>query len=451
MTTATGPVQEELGPFSSLRFPGFRYLWAGAIFSSVGQWLQQLSLGWVVYDLTGSGALLGTLNSMRGVTTLTLGLSSGVVIDRVDRRKLLLWIPLALLVSSSILGGLLLLDRVQVWHLFVFMAFFGLMQAFDHPLRNTVIFDVVPRSHTPNAVTLNTSSFTFTRALGPSVGGYLIAWFGAGGTFFVQAFAYLIAAATRFRIALPPKPQSSRRSLMKDFREGAAYVVRERVTRSYILIGLVAYLLLIPTFSTLSPIYAKDVFGRGPEALGFLIGAVGAGGIIGAFFMASLGKVERRGLLQLWSLLAFAMSLIAFSYTPSLWLALPALALAGFTEMIFLTTNSVLVQLSVPDELRARVSSILVLNNGILPLGALIAGFSADHLGAPMVTRLTAGIAAIIAVAVFFGSPTVRNTRLSQLIASGPHAAPVRSGMPQEGSRQGTLAAGSVVAGTEKP
>jgi predicted MFS family arabinose efflux permease len=185
-------------------------------------------------------------------------------------------------------------------------------------------------------------------------------------------------------------------------------------------------LFIIPNFNALPPIYAKDIFAGGPDTLGLLLSAIGIGGIIGGFVTASLGQLERRGLLQLASLLMLSLSLIAFAISSVLWLALVCMVLAGFFEMIFLTTNMTLLQLSIPASLRGRVTGIISLRSGLMPVGAFIAGIGADLVGPQAMTIVFGCIIAAIALTVFFASPTIRDYRLSQAMVA-PDAAPSAS------------------------
>ena len=194
-------------------------------------------------------------------------------------------------------------------------------------------------------------------------------------------------------------------------------MAKERVTRAFMLMGMLLPLLIIPIFTILPPIYAKDVFSGESDVLGILLAFVGVGGIVGGIVTASLGRVERRGLVQLTSLFLLSLSLIGFAFCTELWTALLFLALAGFFEVIFLTTNQTLLQLSIPDELRGRVTSIVNLNAALSPLGGLIAGVGSDLFGGPkIITVVLGGIAAGIAVLVLLFSPTIRNYRLSKAI-----------------------------------
>jgi MFS family permease len=180
--------------------------------------------------------------------------------------------------------------------------------------------------------------------------------------------------------------------------------------------GWVLPLFIIPNFSALPPIYAKDVFAGGPDTLGLLLSAVGVGGIAGGIVTTSLGQQERRGLVQLGALLLLSLSLIAFAISTTFWMALVFMALAGFFEMIFLTTNTTLLQLSIPDSLRGRVTGIVSLSSGLMPVGAFVAGFGADLVGPRAMTIVLGGIAGAIAVIVFFASPVIREYRLSQAL-----------------------------------
>jgi MFS family permease len=181
------------------------------------------------------------------------------------------------------------------------------------------------------------------------------------------------------------------------------------------LMGFILPLCIVPVFTILPPIYAQDVFHGGPEVLGFLLSAIGIGGIIGGIVIALLSKIERRGLLQIGALFLLSVTSIGFALCTNLWSALLLLVLAGFFEIIFLTTNQTLLQLSIPNEIRGCVTSIVNLNRVLLPLGGLIAGFGSDLLNGPKgITIILGSIGALISVAILFGSPTIRNYRISQ-------------------------------------
>lgn len=406
------------GTFAALHESNFSWFLLGTVLSNSAQWIQQVTLSWLVYELTASGTMLGSLNLVRSIATLGLAPLSGVAIDRLSGRVLLYATNGWLFTISLIFGFVLLLSPTVIWPLFIFALLGGVAQALSVPLNQTLVFTLVPRSMASSAVALVQTGWAVMRSIGPALGGFLILWFGPAGNFFVQAGAYMLVALTLLKLHLPAghvRVQNS--SALNSLREGLRYIAAERTTRAFILMGWVLPLFIIPIFWALPPIYAKDIFVGGPETLGVLLSAVGIGGIAGGFVAASLGQFERRGLIQLASLLLLSVSLIGFALSMHLWMALICFVLAGFFEMIYLTTNQTLLQLSIPDALRGRVTGIVSLNAGLFPVGALIGGIGADLVGPRMITIILSSIAAAIAIVVYFASPTIRDYRLSQAMA----------------------------------
>ena len=415
------------GTFAVLRVPSFAWFLTGTTLTNAAQWIQNVTLSWLVYDLCSSGALLGMLNLVRSIATVGLAPLAGVAIDRFSRRGLLYAASTWLFAISFVFGLVLLGNPAIVWPLFLFSFLGGIGQAVSMPLRQTVVFSVAPRSLAPSAVALVQTGWAIMRSIGPAVGGFLILWVGPAGNFFVLAGAYALVTLTIIKLQLPYEKQdiASAKS-HSSFREGWSYIVSNPTTRAFVLMSWILPLFIIPNFNALPPIYAKDIFAGGPDTLGLLLSAIGIGGIIGGFVTASLGQLERRGLLQLASLLMLSLSLIAFAISSVLWLALVCMVLAGFFEMIFLTTNMTLLQLSIPASLRGRVTGIISLRSGLMPVGAFIAGIGADLVGPQAMTIVFGGIIAAIALTVFFASPTIRDYRLSQAMVA-PDAAPSAS------------------------
>ncbi len=400
-----------------LQIPSFTWFLTGSTLTNVAQWVQRVTLNWLVYDLTSSGVMLGTLNLVSSIATVGLAPLAGVVIDRFSRRKLL-YVTNAWLLAISFGFGLALLGNSSlIWPLFLFSFLGGVGQALSMPLSQTVVFSVAPRSLAPNAVALVQTGWALMRSIGPAVGGFLILWFGPAGNFFAQAAAYALVLWTVFKLRMPyEKVETKNTESHGSFREGWNYVISHPTTLSLLLMSWVLPLFIIPNFNALPPIYAKDVFNGGPDTLGLLLGAIGVGGVVGGLVINSLGKSEQRGELQLGALLLLSLSLIAFAFSTKLWMGMICLALAGFFEMIYLTTNMTLLQLSIPAALRGRVMGIVSLRYGLTPVGAFIAGLGADLIGPSMTTIILSGIAGAIAVTVFFTSSTVREYGLSQAL-----------------------------------
>ncbi len=409
--------------FTALHIRNFRWLLLGTTISNAGMWIQQVTLNWLVYDITGSGTMLGTLNVVTSASSLGLAPMAGVLIDRVSRRMLMLSVNTWYMVITGVLGVVLLLGYNQIWQIFVFAFLGGLAQAIDMALRQVVVFNLVPRERTPNAVALIQTGWSLMRSLGPAIGGFFILWYGAGGNFLIMSGTYALITITITRLNFPARHSDGLRSNpLQNIREGFRFVINEPVIRIFMVMGWALPLFIIPIYVALPPIYAKDVFHGGPEVLGYLMGSVGAGGIAGGIAVAAMMRVERRGLVQIVALLMTALSLIAFAFTTELWVALVLLALSGFFEMIFLTTNQTILQLSIPDGMRGRVTSLVNLNMALMPLGAFMAGAGSDLFGGPkLITIVLCSVAAVVAL-LFFFSPTVRNYSLNQAIARGSTA-----------------------------
>ncbi|MBI4234521.1 MAG: MFS transporter [Chloroflexi bacterium] len=375
-----------LRTFTSLRHRNYRFLWGSTLFTSAGNWLQQVTLGWLVYDMTGNAFLVGALQGARAVPFLVAGPIGGVLSDRMDRRKLLivnqvflglLAVGFAMLVSSG---------RAQVWHLFAFTILSGAGWALNNPLRQALVPNTVPREDLMNAIALNSVAFNVNRVTGPAVGGLLIAFFGPGTNFFIQAACYAGVALMVFPIRLPYQNLAAgrRASAVSDLVEGLRYVVKEQTTLALILVAMIPSLFMMPFTSGLMPVFAKDVLKVGPEGLGLLLSVFGVGALVGTMTLASLGNVSRKGLLVLGTAIFAGVAVMAFSRATSMAFALPFIAAAGAAHMLYNALNNTIIQSITPDALRGRVMSIYMLDHGLVPLGSFLAGSLAHFYGSPL-------------------------------------------------------------------
>jgi MFS family permease len=413
---------EKIGTLASLRIHNFRMLFAGTTLSNAAQWIQQIALGWLIYNITGSGTILGTVNLVRSIASIAMIPVAGILIDSLKRRRLMMINNTWLLVITAGFGLILLMGFDQMVYVFIFAILGGIVGTTDNTLRQVLVFDLLPRHLTPNGMALIQTGWSLMRSFGPTLGSFLLLWLGAGGNFMVQAGAYALIIFTIVKIHFPQRTTTTtlKSSPIKNIKEGIQFIKNERVTRTIMMLGFVLPLLIIPIFTILPPIYAVEVFGdESGKILGFLMASVGLGGIFGGFVTASLGSMERRGLLQLGSLFLLSLSLVGFAFSGTLIISLLFLVLSGFFEIIFLTTNQTLLQLSIPDDLRGRVTSVVNLNMALQPLGGLIAGAGSDLLGGPkMITIVMAGLAAVVVIIILLVSPTIRNYQLSQAIDS---------------------------------
>lgn len=384
------------GTFSSLQYIDYRYLWIGTMFLSAGQWIQQVTLGWLLYDLTSSSVQLGLLNAMRAIPFLIVGPFAGVVADRTDPRTVLKWVQSSLFITAFLMGTIVVTNTLEVWHLFVFTALTGVGWSIVQPIRQALVSATVPKAEVANAIALNSVGFNTIKVLGPSLGGFMVAAFGAGGNFFVQGFTYLAVFVIVWMMHIDYQPAQKRGvSVLDDLKEGLRYSINDPMMRALQLAGLIPSMLAWPV-QALMPVYQKDVLHAGPEALGFLLAGPGVGGVISMLFLAKYAnQVDHKGQFAVVALVFQGIAVIAFSFTDSLWLGVLAMVVFGAAQLSFHATIMTILQMSTPAHLRSRTVSIYMLNAGLSPLGSMAAGIISDAGGAPM-AFLAVGIATVI-------------------------------------------------------
>jgi len=408
-----------LETFSSLRHRDYRLLFFGTMFMSVGQWVQQVTMGWLMYDLTGSSVLLGVLNGLRALPFLVVGPFAGVVADRTDRRMVLLWVEMVQFVAAFLMGSVVLAGAVEVWHLFAFTAVTGAGWSIIQPVRQALAPAVVPRSDLPNAVALNSVGFNFMKILGPSVGGLLIAVFGAGGNFYVQGLAYAGVFAMVLLMHVPQQGSSAVRqgSVLENLKEGAAFVMKTPILRAIMLVALVPTFLGQPA-QALMPVFQKDVLKVGPDGLGLMLAAPGVGAVVCTLALASVAnRIERKGRFALVALAVYGVTIVWFAQTTTLEVALMALTVMGGSQIMFHATVMTILQMVTPDALRSRVMSIYMLDAGLSPLGALAAGVSTEFVGAPLTFLVLGALLVGFCGLIWVAFPSFRTWRASSAAA----------------------------------
>ena len=394
--------------FSSLRYRDFRLLWFGTLFSSSGQWIQQVSIGWLTYALTGSPFLLGAVNGLRSIPLLVLGPFGGVAADRLDRKRLMLSTQLFLMAVTAAFATIIITGHANVWTISIFSLLTGVAWAFNMPVRQSVVPNLVPRSALMNAMALNSAGFNVTRIIGPSLAGLLIAGVGIAGNFYLQALAYVGVATMVWQMRVPPMATTtSASSVRQNLAEGARYVWRHPTLRAQMGLALIPVVVALP-YVSLMPVFAKDVLDLGPGGFGLLMAAPGLGAVVGTLTIATLGDIRRKGLLLFGSLIALGIVLVLFSQSRSFPLSLGLLVLVGAFQMTYMTTNQTLLQVTTPDALRGRVMGIYMLNQGLLPLGSLLAGTLADLWSAPLAVAVMGGAVLLFAALAFLRLPSMR-------------------------------------------
>lgn len=373
-----------LGAFSVARqYRDFRYVWLGNFFAIAAQWLQMLSIGWLVLELTDGNALLtGTAVGIRTIPVLVIGPWAGVLGDRGDRRKLVMItqsamavaaILFAILVISSDWSGDTITGPLRWWHPFIYMTIAGIAHSIIQPVRQAMVANTVPRNALAGALALNGMVYPSTRVLSPAIGGLLIAFLGFKWNFFLEALLYVLIVLLLLPVKLPYRTDAprSRESAFASMLAGLRYVKNEKRILQLILLPLIPNLVFQPLVFVL-PIFTTEVLHRGPDAGGALAAAVGVGGFIAAVFIALAGYIFPKGIAAFLGLIGGCVFVILFSQ--SYWMAVSfgMLMGMGFCQYVFRVANSTLIQTVVPDTLRGRVMSIYMLDHGLTPLSTLL-------------------------------------------------------------------------------
>ena len=359
-----------------------------------------MSVGWLTYELTGSAFLLGAVSGARTLPALLLGPFGGLAADRLNRKLVMLVSQLFLMTVTAIFATLVITGNARVWNIFLFTLLTGVAWIFNVPARQATVPGLVPAKHLTNAIALNSSGFNLTRIIGPSIGGVLIAVVGLAANFYLQALTYVGVSIMIVKMRLPAAPASpSTLSAWRQLADGVSYVWNHPTLRPQMAMAVIPVMLVFPYMSLL-PIFAKDVLRIGPTEFGILSAAPGIGALVGTLTIATVGNVERKGRLLFMMLIGAGASLVLFSLSRSFPLSIALLMLVGMFHMTYMTTNHTLLHTTVPNEFRGRAMGITLLNQGLMPLGSLIAGALAEILSAPLtVMAMGASVLALTGLA----------------------------------------------------
>ena len=385
--------------FSSLQVPNFRTYYLGQTASMIGTWVRRTALGWVIYEMTGSRAMLGTVMGLALLPMFLLSPLAGTIADRVDKRKMVILTQLLASATSAATALLIMAGWAEPWHLMALATVGGFAFAFEVPSRQAFVSDIVGREHLLNAVALNSVLVNSSRVIGPAIAGLIMAAVGAGWCFLLDAISYLIVTVSLLRLKLPPhRPPPHLTSHWHDLLEGFREVHRNRRVRILMLL-----LCLMGTFGwacqTLMPAIAQDLLHLGEWEYGLLMAMFGVGAIAGALVVAGRTASETSRLQVfggVWLLCLGAFMVAATRHVVPMG---AGLAVAGFGAVMFMSTSNTLVQTSVDDSLRGRIMGIWSVGfGGSLPLGSFLAGWVAQWVS-PYLT--IAVFAAVLAVSSF--------------------------------------------------
>ena len=383
--------------FAALENPNFRRYYAGQSVSLIGTWMQMTAMGWLVLSLTGSSTKLGLVIALQTLPVLLLGAYGGVIADRVDKRRLMIILQAAMGVQALVLGVLTVTHEIQFWQVGALAALLGLNNAFENPARQSFILEIVGPQDLRNAVSLNSLMVNAARVVGPAVAGLLIAAFGEGECFLINAASFVgvvFSLLTLDRSKLTPSQQVVRGA--GQLREGLRYVAATPVIGVPLLMmtitGILAY-----EFQVTLPVFAASTLDVGSEGLGFLTAAMGVGAVGGALRVAGGGTTGLRPLVL--AAAGLGVSLLLTAIAPSFAVALVTLALVGWTSVTYMATGNATLQLGSAPTMRGRVMSLwFVAFQGTTPIGGPLIGWIIAASSARV--GLAVGGVAALAVAV---------------------------------------------------
>ena len=394
----------------ALQHRNYRLFFGGQSVSLVGTWITRVATSWLVYRLTGSELLLGIVGFCGQIPTLLLAPLAGVIVDRSNRRAILLWTQMFSLLQSAALAVLTLTDAITVTHVLLLQLVQGVINAFDTPARQALVVEMVDdRADVPNAIALNSSMVNGSRIVGPSIGGIIIVAVGEGWCFAADAASYVAVIVSILLMRLRPQaPHPQGVPVLDDLKAGWRYVVGSVPIRSALMLVAIVSIAAMP-YTVLMPAIAAEQLHGGPNTLGMLMAATGVGALLGGIYLASRSSVVGLGRVMLHGTWVFGASLIAFSMTHHIALAALLLAFSGGGFIVLLASTNTIIQTIVDESFRGRVMSFYTMAFfGTAPIGSLVAGVAAARFGAP-VTVASGGVVCLI-MAIWFASalPEIR-------------------------------------------
>ena len=369
-----------LGMFDSLRIRDFRFLWVSNLAATFGMHMQMVARGWLIYDMTSSPMALTWVMLSFMLPSFLFSLVGGVLADRLPKKSIMMISQLLNAVSTSLLAVIIYRGDVTFAHFIYFGIFNGTVMSLGMPARTSVVPEVVGRQSLVNAMALQSATFNLSRILGPALAGALIALFASGDTsstrgvgivFFCIAAFSLVSFVATWRLHYVGAPLERRAATpFEDMKEGLRYMREERLILGLLVLGFVPMTFGFSA-SFLLPAFNKDVIGGGPEDLGLMMTAMGAGALVGALTLAHLGDIGGKGRMMFVAAYCWAVSLAGFALSEDLALAMFLGALTGLFGAVCGSVNMSIVQLAVRPEIRGRVMSIMMMAQGLMPLGII--------------------------------------------------------------------------------
>jgi len=378
-------------------------------------WMDQVARGWLMYELTNSPVQLGFVQGVQAIPILVLSPLAGSVADRYSRKQQILLAQGLASLLYTVLAVLIVTGRIQAWHVYATAFGMAIIRAFHQPARAAMVADAVPPRHLTNAIGLNSIVFNVARSTGPALAGVLIATLGTASCYVVQTGCYLLAVILTLWLHPTPGAAISGRaapgaSFGQSIVEGWTFSWRNEAVRTGLLITTCASLLIMP-FTTLLPVFARDLLGVGATGQGVLLTAMGIGAVGSAVLVASLGDRLPRGLLMLGGVTMYGLSVVAFAASPSFRLSLALMTIVGLAHVSSYALVQTVIQTYSPSAFRGRTMATFQMSEVVVTLGSMLTGTLAAFVGARWAVGAMAAAGALLAITIGAAQPHARRIR----------------------------------------
>ena len=388
---------------SSLKHRNFRLLFCGTSLSHVGDFVQAMAQSWLVWQMTKSPFLLGIVGFAQALPRLLLGAVGGAIVDRVERRRLLLCTQFLAMAQAFTFWALVQFGWVEFWYVLVLVLFLGMVNSLNQTARHSLINNIVPREDLMNAIALNSSLANLAKIIGPSLGGVLIGVIGIAGCLLVNAVSFFAIIVTLVVMEIPRGSAKINKGtpFWQEVSEGYHFLRAERRLLSVILLTYAIAMVGTP-YSRFLPVFATDVLHAGPTTFGLLLAAPGVGAVIAGLGIASLGRLRRRLHFVAMAVLAFSISLMLFSFSRSIYLSMFFLILVGASNIAFRAVANSIVQMESPPQYLGRMLSLFFMDKGLWSFGTLFIGSVAHLIGTPRAITISGAFCAIVALLLLY-------------------------------------------------
>ena len=371
--------------FRALKYRNYRLFFTGQSVSLIGMWIQNVAMGWLVYRLTSSATLLGVVGFAESIPILFLTPFAGVLVDRLNRRLILIVTQLLFMIQAFVMSFLIFTDMIRIWHIIMLSVFLGMVNAIDSTARQSFWVEMIEdKEDLGNAIALNSSMYNSARLVGPAFAGIVIAAVGEGICFLLNGISYIAVIIALLAMKLYPKVQEAgKTNFMQGLKEGIKYASGILPIRyTLLLLALISF--IANPYLVLMPVVAKEVLGRGSQVLGWLVGCSGLGALIGAIFIASQKSNRNLDNFIFGGAFITGIGFIIFSISKLLLLSLISVFVISFVIMLIIAFCNILIQTVVDDDKRGRVMALHVLAlMGMTPFGNLMLGSLSSRIGAP--------------------------------------------------------------------